>query len=121
MLLRDLSPKTFSPELHLYLRHMWSLCDPVRPEQFFALSTIWTDQEGSSDPGRCVRNFAVVIEKRIMVGFVYKINNFCFVGPVSLVVLAVFPIGWLSQLLLSSSSSYRPMLLSRMRFSNMFH
>ncbi|CAN0903859.1 hypothetical protein LINGRAHAP2_LOCUS22762 [Linum grandiflorum] len=29
----------------MYLRHIWRLCDPSKPDQLFALGTIWTDGE----------------------------------------------------------------------------
>ncbi|CAN0903858.1 hypothetical protein LINGRAHAP2_LOCUS22762 [Linum grandiflorum] len=81
MLLRDLLPETPPAELQMYLRHIWRLCDPSKPDQLFALGTIWTDGEGVRIQGDALRNFAAVIEKRIAVGSVYKITGFTLRPP----------------------------------------
>ncbi|CAN0925695.1 Replication protein A 70 kDa DNA-binding subunit E [Linum grandiflorum] len=81
MLLRELLPETPPPEMELYLRHIWRLCNPSKPDQFFALGTIWTDREGVRIQGDALRNFAAVIQKRIAVGSVYKITGFTLRPP----------------------------------------
>ncbi|CAN0922372.1 Replication protein A 70 kDa DNA-binding subunit E [Linum grandiflorum] len=95
MLLRELTPETPPTELHLCLRHMWRLCHPARPDQFFALGTIWTDSEGIRIQGDTLRNFAALIQKRIAVGSVYKISSFCLRQPRAAYRTCRFP-HWLS-------------------------
>ncbi|CAN0881528.1 hypothetical protein LINGRAHAP2_LOCUS14289 [Linum grandiflorum] len=120
MLLRDLLPKTPSPELHMYLRDMWRLCDHTKPKQFFA--------SVPSGPTMRVFRFRVMRCATLPPSSINESQPDLFtkspdlrsVRPVPPTVPVVSLIGWLLRLSLSLSSSQRPPLLSQVRFWNMF-
>ncbi|CAN1794943.1 hypothetical protein LINPERHAP1_LOCUS20448 [Linum perenne] len=72
-LLRNGPPEPLSV-LHLRLLHGWKLGHPARISHFFAYGTLWVDSEGVRVQGDSHRNFAEALQKRVVVGAVYKVT-----------------------------------------------
>ncbi|CAN1147161.1 hypothetical protein LINPERHAP2_LOCUS15700, partial [Linum perenne] len=72
-LLRNGPPEPL-PVLHLRLLHGWKLGHPARISHFFAYGTLWVDSEGVRVQGDSHRNFAEALQKRVVVGAVYKVT-----------------------------------------------